>query len=535
MTVPTAPAAPGSEPPPAGASTDGPARPSESGDRAGHAARGTALNLIGSIVGAVIGFVTIGLVTNRWGQAGSGVFFAATALFTLAANGARMGSESGLTYFVARLRADERHASVPAVIRVALAATASVAVAVAVAGVAAAPLLGHLVTDSSATDDPSGYRDAVTMLRILAVAVPTFSLSQALLGASRGFGTMRPAVVSSQLVRPVSQLALVLAVMLTTDSLAALALAWAVSSTVTLISIGWWVRGRVARIGRRHPGPTEPGVKGRYLRFSVGRAGADLVSAALERLDVILVASLLGQSAAGLYGASGRLILAGQLLMIAAAQSTSPLLTASFVGGRDDEARDLLRTVTAWNVSLLWPLFICLGFGAETVLRVFGPEFTEGASLVVVLSVAMVVIIGLGSGDTLLTSTGDSLASLRNHVAALVVMVGSAVVLLPAVGLVGAAVSWALSRLTLRGLATVRVWRTRSVHALGRPVLLAGGAALAAYVPTGIGAVVALGPGLAALVVNTMGGGLIHLVLLARLRQELELDRFLSTLTRRSR
>ena len=71
---------------------------------AGRAARGTAINLVGSMTGAVFGFVTVGLITNHWGRSGAGLFFAATALFTLAANGARMGSEAGLTYFVARLR-----------------------------------------------------------------------------------------------------------------------------------------------------------------------------------------------------------------------------------------------------------------------------------------------------------------------------------------------------------------------------------------------------------------------------------------------
>jgi O-antigen/teichoic acid export membrane protein len=497
--------------------------------RVGTAARGTALNLAGSVVGAAVGFVTIGLVTNHWGRSDAGLFFAATALFTLGANGARMGSEAGLTYFVARLRADGRDGSVPTVIRTALRLTAGVALVVAVIGVVAAPALSRLVTSEA-----SSRADATAMIRILAVAVPTFSLTQALSGVSRGFATMRPAVVSGQLVRPLSQLALVVAVVLTTDSLPALALAWALSSAVTLVTIGAWVRRRVARVRERHGRETDPTVAVRYLRFSIGRAGADLVSAALERLDVIVVAAVLGQSAAGLYGASGRLILAGQLLMIAASQSTAPQLTASFAAGRDDEAGHLLRTVTAWNVTLLWPLFICLGFGATTALSIFGPEFTDGQPVVVVLALTMLVIVGLGGGDTVLTSTGDSVRSLVNHVAALVVMVGSALILLPRIGLTGAAVSWALSRLTLRGLASVRVWRTRRVHAMGRPVVLAGAAAVVAYGPLGLAATSILGPGPVAVAVNVVGGAAIHVALLARLRHELELDRFIATLTRRT-
>ncbi|MEL6982763.1 MAG: oligosaccharide flippase family protein [Actinomycetota bacterium] len=496
---------------------------------AGRAARGTAFNLLGSGVGAVIGVVTIGLVTNHWGRSGAGLFFATTALFTLAANGARMGSEAGLTYFVARLRADDDHRSVPRVIGTALAATGAVAMVLAIAGFVLAPRLAELVASEAASRP-----DAETMVRILAVAVPTFALSQAMFGASRGFATMRPSVICGQLLRPAAQLVFVVAVILTTGSLPTLALAWAGSSVLTVTAIGWWLRRRVAQIRVNHPEPASEGLRGRYLRFAWGRAGADLVSAALERLDVILVAALLGQADAGLYGASGRLILAGQLLMIAAAQSTAPLLTASFSAGRDREAQTLLRTVTGWNVTLLWPVFICLGFGAETALGIFGSEFADGAPLVVVLSVAMLAIVAIGGGDTVLVSTGASVASLANHVIALVVMIGSAAVLLPSVGLVGAAWAWALSRLTLRILAATHVWRQRRVNALGRPVFLAAGAATAAYGPIGVVALLVLGPGPLAVAGQVIVGAAIHLFLLSKVRVELDLDRFIAVFARRA-
>ena len=481
-------------------------------------------------MGAVVGFATIGLVTNHWGRSGAGLFFAVTALFTLAANGARVGSEAGLTYFVARLRADGDHRSIPEVIGTALRLTGATATAVGVVGLFLAPALAGLVAS-----DPDSRDQAETMIRILAVAVPLFAVTQACFGASRGFATMRPSVVAGQLVRPLSQLALVGTVMATTGSLPDLALAWAASAALALATIAPWLIRRMARVRRRHPDPGDPLMAGRYRRFAAGRAGADLISAALERLDVILVAVILGQAGAGLYGAAGRLILAGQLLMIAASQSMAPLLTAAFRSGRIDEARGLLRTITAWNVTLLWPPFLCLAFGAATTLSVFGPEFTEAAPLVVVLSLAMLVIVALGGGDTLLSSTGDSLASFINHVVALAVMIGSALVLLPTVGVVGAAWAWALSRLTLRGLATIRVWRTHDVHAIGRPVLVAAAAATVAYAPVGLAARTILGPSLAALLVNVAVGGVVHLTLLARLRQQLDLDRFLAVLTRRGR
>ncbi len=512
-------------------------------DTTAAAARGTVLNLSGSIFGALVGFVTVATVTNGWGRSSAGVFFATTALFTLAANGTRLGAEAGLTYYIARLRADGLHRRVPAAAGRALLATGSAATLVGGLGLVSAPWLAHLVTNDSAFAG-----QAEDMLRVLALAVPCFALTQAMLGASRGFSVMRPAVLVGNVVRPITQLVAVLVVLITTDSLVALAAAWAASALITTIPIGWWLRRRLVRVGQVQADPSQPGYqpapnpgqtspdehRPTYRQFAAGRAGADLVSAALERLDVLLVAALLGEASAGLYGATGRLILAGQLIMIAAAQSTAPLLTASFAQDRNDEAQRLLRVVTAWNVTLLWPVFIALGFGAEPALSIFGPDFTEARSLLVVLAVAMAAVVAIGGGDTVLTATGDSFRSLVNHVVALAIMVGASLVLIPEMGLVGAGVAWASSRLTLRILATVRVWRLRGVHPIGRPVLLATTAAAAAYGPAGLLGRWALGDGWAGLFLTVGLGGLVHLVLLSKLRRSLDLDRLLAIVAQRA-
>ena len=503
------------------------------------AARGTALNLAGSVIAAVISFITVGVITNVYGKPGAGVFFAATAAFTLAANAARLGAESSLTYFVSRLRADEGHRLLPAVIRTALGATAGVAGLLGIAGLLGAPLLSDLVTT-----DPQYASTATTMIRVLALAVPTFALSQAMFGASRGFGTMRPAVLAGQIVRPVTQLVFVVLAIIISDEIWPLAAAWAASSVLTMATVGTWLHRRLGSVRRRYitdaeevetadGDPGEVGFSPRaYWRFSAPRALADLLSSMLERLDVLLVAILVSEAGAGMYGASNRLILAGQMMMVATAQSMAPMLAANFLKGQLDEAQRVLRTISGWNVTLLWPIFLCLAFGAETALSVFGSEFTEAAPLVVVLSVAFLIITGLGVGDTMLMMTGDSVASLINHAIALAVMLGTAIVLLPGYGIIGAAWAWAASRVLLRLLAVGRVRHTKGIHAMGRPVFVAAAVATVAYVPTGV-VIHDLLNGWFAVAAHVTVGGMVHLLALTRTRQVLELDQLLGVVAKR--
>ncbi len=496
------------------------------------AARGSALNLAGSLTAAVLGLATLALVTNVYGEVGSGVFFTVTALFTVAANGSRFGAEAGLTFAVATLRADGRPAEVGRPIRSALIGVSVVSAVVVVLAFVFAPRLGHLMTAAG-----SSTTDAIRMIRLLAVAVPAMAITQALAGASRGFGTMRPSVVTAQLARPAAQMLGVATVVIVTDALWPLAIAWSAAITVSAIPLCLWTRSRLARIRPAEVGadvvtsPTsrsDDDIVRRYWRFARPRAAADLLSAGLERLDLLLVAALIGEAGAGLYGASSRLILLGQLLMAATAQSMSPQLAAAFGTGRHDDARHLLRTVTGWSITILWPMFIGLAFGAKTALSVFGPGFEAAAPVVTVLSIGLLTIVALGPGDTLLLMTGDSRASLVNHLVALVIMVGLSVALLPAVGVVGAAVAWAVSRSLLRVLAIWRVWATTGVMSVSSVSVRAALLAALAYGSAGIFASTAVGYGPAAIAVHAVIGFSLHAGLLYRFGGPLELDRLVS-------
>ena len=494
------------------------------------AARGSALNLAGAITAAVVSFVTVGFITNSYGQVGAGLFFAATAMFTLAANGARLGSESGLTFFVSRFRAAGRQVALEPLVRTAAGTTTIAATALATLGFLAAPQLADLLTAEAAN-----AASLVTMIRILAVAVPSFALSQVLFGATRGYGTMRPSVLAGQIFRPVAQLVFVVAAIVVSTEIWPLALAWAVASVATALGVAVWLWRRLRRPSSQPPSPeAEPFHARDYWRFAAPRAVTDLVSSALERLDILLVAYFLSAADAGLYGASNRLILAGQLLMYATAQSMAPLLSAAFLQRRYRDAKDLLHTITAWSVLLLWPLLLTLAFGAESVLALFGDGFADAAPVVRVLALALAVIVGLGPGDTLLLMTGNSVASLVNHVAALVVLLAVSVVLLPEVGVIGAAWAWAASRLLLRGLAVTQVWRTTRVHVFGRALALATIAAVVAFVPAGFAAHRLIDNGAVAVAAHLAVGGLVHLALAARFRADLRLDQLLGVVTRRS-
>ena len=63
---------------------------------------------------------------------------------------------------------------------------------------------------------------------------------------------------------------------------------------------------------------------------------------------------------------------------------------------------------------------------------------------------------------------------------------------------------------------------------MGRPVLLAAGAASVSYVPAAMAARWVLGPGWGAVTANVTVGAALHLTILGPLRRELDLDRLVA-------
>ena len=119
-------------------------------------------------------------------------FFAATAAFIIVGSIAGLGTNVGLTYYVARYRALGEERKLPALMRTAIFPVIVASLATAAFVLVAAVPLAHLVLKGHAGQSgvtPDAVKNA---LRGLALALPFAGLLNAYLGASRGYGDMRP-------------------------------------------------------------------------------------------------------------------------------------------------------------------------------------------------------------------------------------------------------------------------------------------------------------------------------------------------------
>lgn len=434
----------------------------------GDVARGGFANLLGAVVSAVANFALV-LIVARWLSASqAGVFFTATSLFLLLETLSRLGADTGSVYFISRWKALGLSDRVRPGLRVAFVPAALLSSLFAVGLLLLAPRAAELIGDSS------GY--SAGLLRSIAILLPCAVIYDIAVAATRGFRQMRTTVLVEKVGRPLAQLALVTLV-LAVGRPGGLGYAWALPYLAALILAGLALRSLLRSRVPEAPNPQSRRwnrlIAKEFWSFSLPRAVAGVAQIALQRLDIVLVASMRGPREAAIYTAATRFLVVGQFVNQAITAPVQPPMSAALSTNAMDRARQLYRISTTWLVLASWPIFGLAATLAPVYVGLFGRDYSRGATVVVILSMAMLIASGAGLVDTVIIMAGRTSWNLQTTLLALVVNVGLDVALIPHFGLIGAALGWLGSILAANLVPLLLAWRRLGMHPFGPNTYLA--------------------------------------------------------------
>jgi O-antigen/teichoic acid export membrane protein len=435
-------------------------------------ARGGLANMAGSALAGGAGVAVTWIVARQLGAEQAGAFFAATAAFVLTGGLAKLGTQTGLVYWPARLRATGREHLLGACLRTGLLPVLVFSVLLAAGMWLAAPAVAR----ATAHDAGHVVGAHTAGLRMLALFLPLQALTDALLTATRGYRAMRPTVLYDRLLRSGLQVLLVaaagVAALWSAGSLPVFALAWA-APYLPVTVLAAYALGKVYR-ATKPPGVTAAPAERRALRrdfwvFTGPRALASVAQLAVQRVDVLLVAALGGLAPAAVYAVAGRFVVLIQFANQGISQSVQPRLAEALATGDRATANHLYQTATGWLVLVTWPIGLLVIPFAPLYLGLFGEHYArEGAPVVAVLAGAMLVATGCGMVDMVLAMAGRTSWNLANVLVALTVTIGLDVLLIPRYGAFGAAVGLACAVVANNLLPLIQVGRAVRLHPFGR-------------------------------------------------------------------
>lgn len=473
-------------------------------------AKGGALNLVGMGLYGALNFGLIVIVTRRLGATGAGAFIEAIGVFNILTKTALLGADTGLLRFVPQLRAHHQPEHLGRIFRTAL---WPVVILGSLAGLSlfilARPLAELIATRG-------GTAQLETYLRVMAPFIPAGAAYLVLESGARGLGTMVPSLVVERIARPFLQPAAFLVVVSAGLGSVAIGLSWAAPADLALVPMALWVVALVRRAGQvdraansveLSPAATsEPAdLRRQFWHFSAPRAFGGMFQVLVIWLDAILIGALASTREAGIYGATTRWLIIGSFASIAIMQAIGPQISYVLARNEHGRAKHLFEISTSWQILVAFPAFITVMVFAPVLLKAFGTGFGSGRNTLLILGVANLFAAACGSVEVVLLMTGRSTLNLIDSASSLAVNIVLNLVLVPKLGITGAAVAWAASLFVSNAVPMVQVWTATGLHPFGR----IWGHALA------IGAAVAVAELATALVLGQTLAGLLVGVLVA--------------------
>lgn len=184
---------------------------------------------------------------------------------------------------------------------------------------------------------------------------------------------------------------------------------------------------------------------------------------AITRMDVILIGVLLSTSAAGIYATAAALVTLIGFGLVAVNSVIAPMLSELY---SQNKMKALQRLAT--NVAyLIFGYTVLTTFGVvlfgETLLSLFGEEFTLAYGVLIVLMFSKIVNSLTGSVGYMLTMTGNQRAALRIVAMSSVINLLLNLILIPAYGMIGAALAGVLATMLWNGLMYLEVKRQTGI------------------------------------------------------------------------
>ncbi|MGI8828217.1 MAG: flippase [Candidatus Limnocylindria bacterium] len=400
------------------------------------AAKGGGIVFLGRVFAWGSRFALAVLVARVLGAAEYGLYNLAIAGAAIVSAFAIVGLDAALVRYVAVFAGRKDWAGMRGALQFAVGLPAALAAVLALTVVAVSDPLAMAIFNEP---------DLGPLIRLSGILIPALILNQLFAATLQGLKQIHSAVLAEQIAQQVLRFAFLLAFLLFGLS------AWFAMLATTLAAVGVTVllaffvvralpRGTWA-VATRSEGRT-------LLGFSLPVWLSNVVNTLGANLQTTLLGVLSTASAVGIFTIANQVTMLGSMFHMAIVAASMPLFAGLHDRGDRPGLERLYRTTSKWTLAVNLPLFLILVAFPSQILSLFGPEFRVGAAALAIMAWASLVNAATGTSGAILDMTGYTRLKLVNSTVAVGLGVGLNFVLIPPLGLIGAAIA-AVSAITI--------------------------------------------------------------------------------------
>jgi O-antigen/teichoic acid export membrane protein len=189
-------------------------------------------------------------------------------------------------------------------------------------------------------------------------------------------------------------------------------------------------------------------------------------------IDRLVLAQFRPATDVGLYQAASQTTVLFEMILGALSMTVAPMIVELQRRHAQHQVEELYRISTKWALYLSAPLFLLLAFAArDFVVVVFGPGYAAGWLPLTILLCGQLANVGTGAVGLLLLMTGRERCWLLLNLGGFSANLVLALLLIPRFGIVGAAVSTAVSTTAFFSLTVIQVFQQLSIFPYDRRFL----------------------------------------------------------------
>ncbi len=412
----------------------------------------------GSMVGKVVGFALQLVLARGFGQALFGLYSLGLTVLRLAQSVATLGLQNGIVRFAAPSyeRGDTAHVK-------------GIFLAAGGLGVGAAALIGLGLFLSSSWLATTVFTDPdmAWIIAVFACGLPFYVLTYLASRMARALSQMQVDVLLDSILQPALFLVGVGGLLALGQGFTAALYAF-LASTVLAAGAGVYA---VYRLFPPLASRLAPDYEIRpLLRFSLPIIGVTLASIGMTYADRLMLGMLSTAEAVGAYQAAASLSVQMRFVLFAVTAAFSPVISDLYHNGRVEALRRLYADTVRWILVTTLPAAIIFVAFAPDIMSIWGAEFRSGAPLLRILSVAYLVVAGVGSvGQMLQMSDHQDFVFVVNTAMAVLNLVLNWV-LIQWYGAVGAAIATGLTQALGNAVEILGLWYYESIQPFRWPL-----------------------------------------------------------------
>jgi O-antigen/teichoic acid export membrane protein len=398
-------------------------------------ATGAGITLFGRIFGKAVFFITQIFLARFLGPKYFGLYAIAWTCFIIVSMIAHLGLEKGVIHFASKYwKKDNR--KVWEILRPSLSLSFYFSVLLAIISFVFAPTIANSMFSKP---------ELIPFIRLFSLAIPLRSVIIVASAATRISLNMKYSVISQDIVQP--SVSLILILVFSFCGLGVLGVIGAKIISFAMVNFLLFVfLNKLFKISNFFSYPWDFEIRKKLMLFSIPAALAGIFTVYMVWVDRIFLGYFFPSESVGIYQAISQFSVLFSVILSSFNSIFSPIIVQLHSNKDLTSLEEFYRIITKWVVYITSPIFLVIFFYSSDIIAIlFGNQYLEGTIPLIILTCGQMVNVATGPVGFLLTMTGKQNSWFFISASMLLLNIFLNYLLIPRYGLVGAALSTAIS------------------------------------------------------------------------------------------